>query len=243
MNTIKKITVAAAFLCVATVANAQEGISFGARFGYSMQSIDMGDMIPNEYFDINMGMLGIGAGVVVNIPAGPVVIAPELAFMYRNAVNVEEKSKYLGPNEKAMTAYEKEFAISIPVMVKFFSAEVWIGAGIQLDVPIAAEMCFDYGDGEECEKLDGKTVTETDVYDPLPEIIPPIIDEYAYKHAKRASIDIGIPIGIGSMITPNLGVDFRLVWGLNKLVKKEDEDVTEETGTMKSLGLGLTYLF
>jgi len=236
MNIIKKIVVAATFLCVATAANAQDGIKFGARLGYSMQSLDGGKLLPDEYLDISMGMLGIGAGLVVNIPVGPVVIAPELAFSYREGAKFEPKEK----EPEDLSAYEKEFAVSVPIMIKFFPIEaLWIGAGFQIDIPIAAEMCDEKD--EECEKLDGKTVTETDGG-----------FTYEHKNAERASVDFGIPFGIGYMITPNFGVDFRFVLGLNKLVKREYEDMdpngniikeTEETGTMKSFGIGLTYLF
>jgi len=252
MNIVKKITVATIFLCAATVANAQEGITFGARLGYSLQSVDGGTLFASEDIyektDVNMGLLGIGASVVANIPAGPVVIAPEIGFLYRTNANIESKYDEPGYPSETYKSNQKEFAISVPIMIKFFPIEaLYIAAGFQIDIPLAAEWCYEDGE-KECYKLNGKTETRTDT------------DEYGgqtytytydIKNPERASVDLGIPMGIGYMITPNLGVDFRFVLGLNDLVKYEDEYEDEgikyedeyKTGTMKSFGIGLTYLF
>jgi len=232
MNIVKKMAIAAIILCVATVANAQ--MQFGARLGYSLQSADGGKLLPKEYLDVNMGLFGLGLGLVANIPAGPVVISPEVGFVTRTVANVEEKLSY--PGEESYKMKLSEFAVNIPLMIKFFPIEaLYIGAGFQLGIPIGSEICDDKG--KHCEKLDGKTETVTE-------------EGYTYedKHAER-TLDLGIPIGIGYMITPNLGVDFRFVLGLNNIVKIEnvDEDdgtkITRETGSMNTFGLGITYLF
>jgi len=257
MNIVKKMAIAATILC-ATVANAQD-IQFGARVGYSFQSADGGKLLssesPSYKIDVNMGMLGLGVGVVANIPAGPVVISPEVSFVTRTVANVEHKyeSPAMPPYREAESETWKdkisEFAINIPVMIKFFPIEgLYIGAGFQLGIPIGSEICTENDEGTECEKLDGKTETVTDTWeDPM----GTHTETYERKHAER-TLDLGIPIGIGYMITPNLGVDFRFVLGLNKIVKYEDEYENEsgaivketiESGKMNTFGLGITYLF
>jgi hypothetical protein len=246
MNIVKKIAIAATFLCAATTVNA-EGIAFGARLGYSLQSTDGGTLFavddPYDKTDVNMGMLGIGAGVVVNIPAGPVVIAPEVGFLYRTVANIE--SKYEEPGFPSETSKGKitEFAVSVPIMVKFFPIEaLYIAAGFQLDIPIGSEICDDKG--KDCEKLDGKTETITEEF---------YGQTYTYEeeHAER-TLDMGIPIGIGYMVTPNLSVDFRFVLGLNNIIKYEFEEdfgpfgklsYKFESGSMNTFGLGVTYFF
>jgi len=150
MNMFKKLVVAVAFLCVATVVNAEEGIRIGARFGYSMQSVAY-----------NMGMLGLRAGVSADIPiAGPVFISPEAAFLYRN--NWSSTGIFDG---KAVDWTQHEYAASIPVMIKFFMGlSSYIAIGAQVDIPIAAKECF----GDDCRNMDGKTLpyfTERADYD------------------------------------------------------------------------------
>ncbi|GBU24545.1 hypothetical protein R83H12_01179 [Fibrobacteria bacterium R8-3-H12] len=226
MNIVKKMAVAATVLCAVTAANAQ--IQFGARLGYNLQSADGGDIFesPKEgsKTDVNMGLLGIGAGVVVNIPAGPIVIAPEVSFLYRTNANIEYKEGYPAETYKSNL---KEFAVSVPIMVKWFPIEAfYIAAGFQLDIPIGAEYCEEDGD-KECTKLDGKKEYGDGV------------NTKDQQNPERASVDLGIPIGLGYMIMPNLGVDFRFVLGLNKLIIKEKN----ESGKMMTFGLGLTYLF
>ena len=252
MNMVKKIAIVAAFLCAATVANAQEEMTFGARLGYNLQSLGEGTLAAAQHQKYSMGMLGIGIGGVANIPVGPVVVAPELAFSYRTNVNSESIS-ILGLGSKKY--YQNEFAISLPIMVKYFLPVegLYVTAGIQIDVPIAAEWCDDKG--EKCKDLDGKTktITEIDPTTGLPEIdqstnLPITHDE---KNPKRASFDLGLPIGVGYMVMPNLSVDFRLVLGLSKLVKYEEEidlffmktKVEVETGSLTTFGLGATYYF
>jgi len=220
-------------------------ISFGVRVGYSIQSADGGKLykIISPLTDVNMGLLGIGADAIVNIPVGPIVIAPEVGFLYRTVANIETTIPGLGTEKEKMS----EFAVSIPIMVKWFPIQaLYITAGFQIDVPIASETCDDKG--KNCEKLDGKTVTKIDTISAgWPPYVPPRTQEYQEKHPERASVDIGIPMGIGYMITPNLGVDFRFVLGLNNLVKYEEGlgliKVTLESGSMNTFGLGVSYYF
>jgi len=246
MNMVKKIAIVAAFLCATTVANAQEGMTFGARLGYNLQSVGEGNLAAIQYQKYSMGMLGIGIGGVANIPVGPVVVAPELAFSYRTNVNTEPLISYPGAPKGA----ETEFAISLPIMVKYFLPVegLYVTAGIQIDIPIAAEWCDDKG--KHCTKFDGKT--ETIIPDPTdidPSTGLPYTD--TETNPNRASFDLGLPIGVGYMVMPNLSVDFRLVLGLSKLAKYEEEidllfmktKVEYETGSMTTFGLGATYYF
>jgi len=244
MNIVKKMAIAATVLCFATIANAQD-MQFGARLGYSLQSADGGKMIksPNPFIkvDVNMGLLGLGAGVVANIPAGPVVISPEVDFVTRTVANVETKLAIplpMEPDEELPKFKISEFAVTIPIMIKFFPMEaLYVGAGFQVGIPIGSEMCEETGK-KKCEKLDGKTKVGFNE-DGWPEI---------ETHAKR-NLDLGIPIGVGYMVMPNLGVDFRFVLGLSNIIKADDIDEdtgvkkTVETGSMNTFGLGVTYLF
>ena len=51
----------------------------------------------------------------------------------------------------------------------------------------------------------------------------------------RATVDIGIALGLGYMIRPNFGIDFRYVINVNRPF--------DETSSLMSFGLGLTYYF
>jgi hypothetical protein len=175
---VKNLATAVAFLFVATIANAEDGVKFGARYGYSFQRFGEGDY--NDAF----GMV-ISGGFVASIPAGPIVIAPELAFIYR-AYNY-----FYG------RLFSKEMAISIPVVLKFFPTEgLFLQSGVQFDFPFDSEF------------------------------------------SKRASVDIGIPMGLGYMVTPNFGIDFRYVLGLTPWTKQDFD-----TSSSSTIGLGLNYFF
>jgi type III secretory pathway component EscV len=201
MNMVKKLAIATAFLFAATVANAEDGMKFGLRVGYSMQMLSKGDADKAP----DMGMLGVGGGLVANIPAGPIVIAPGVAFVYRTLMNDEDSYG----NVKVEYSI-REMAVSIPVVLKFFPVEgFFLQAGVQFDIPIGTETCATVDDKEECKDIDD-----------------------------RSSVDIGIPLGLGYMVTPNFGIDFRYVLGLSKVA-----DVSYDPGSLSSIGLGLTYLF
>jgi hypothetical protein len=134
---VKKIAVVAAFLCAATVVNAQdEGMKIGARVGYSSHSLGESGA--------NAGTLGIGGGLAISIPAGPIVIAPEVAFLYRDLMTFD----FLGTK----MSYT-EMAISVPIMVKYSIVEsAFAQAGVQLDIPFNSQACVD----SDCLKADGK---------------------------------------------------------------------------------------
>jgi hypothetical protein len=215
MNMVKKLAIATAFLCAVTVVNAQD-MKFGVRAGYNIQSISKGDSDEAP----EMGMLGVSIGAVANIPAGPVVIAPELAFIYRTLSSEKE-----GDVEFSLT----EMAISIPIMVKFFPMEgLFLQAGVKLDIPLGTKSCVEYDGDEECTDWDGKETT-----------VSLLGMTYTEKNPERTTIDIGIPLGLGYMITPELGVDFRYVLGISKLINDDDND----SGSLSTFGIGVTYLF
>ena len=107
-------------------------------------------------------------------------------------------------------AWITEFAISIPVMLQFTPVSdvpFYLAAGVQLDIPIASETTVKASGVEQTEDTEG-----------------------------RASIDFGIPLGLGYLITPNLGIDFRAVIGITN--PSEDED-----DSWNQYGLGVTYFF
>ena len=83
----------------------------------------------------------------------------------------------------------------------------YLAAGVQLDIPIASETTI---------KASGTEVTE--------------------DTEGRTSTDFGIPLGLGYLITPNFGIDFRAVIGITN--PSEDED-----DSWNQYGLGVTYFF
>ena len=163
MSMFNKLAVATVFLCAATVVKAEEGIKIGVRFGYSMQSVIS-----------NMGMLGLRAGIEADIPIGPVFISPEADFLYRNNWTANAVI-----NGRAVDWTQPEYAVSIPIMIKFLLGPgSFIAIGAQVDIPIAAEECLD----DNCVSMDGK--------------------ESLYS-MERADFDVGVVLSSGYMITPH----------------------------------------
>ncbi|MDR2554457.1 MAG: PorT family protein [Fibromonadaceae bacterium] len=247
MNIFKKIAIFATILCAATVANAQE-MTFGARVGYSMQSLDGGPLLAAMGAKTTMGMLGAGVAVVANIPVGPVVVAPEVGFLTRTVANYEPLISIPGLTGDNGKGSITEMAVNIPVMVKFFPREgVYVSAGLQVGIPIGTEMCD--SKGKNCEKIDGKEETVIDESTGLPET-DMLGNPLKQKNPER-SLDIGIPIGAGYMVAPNIGVDFRIVIGLNNVAKMDMDlgmgiiplKMIYETGSMNTYGVGVTYYF
>jgi len=201
MNIVKKMAIAAAVLCAVTVANAEEGMQIGGRVGYSVQGVSG-----------TLGTLGVSAGVVANIPLGPVTVGPEAAFIYRN-------------NGGDQT----EMGVSIPVLFKWFPMEgFYVQAGIQADLPLGAKA----GDVD----MDGK---ETEI-----DLGPFFGGKMTVSNPKRATLDLGIPIGVGYFVMPNLSVDARYVVGLlphstTKTVLGE----IESDPLMTIVNVGVTYFF
>jgi len=103
-----------------------------------------------------------------------------------------------------------EIAISIPIMFQLALAEgiPYLAAGVQIDSPISPKATVK-SDGEE------KTVDANG----------------------RVSTDFGIVLGVGYLVTPNVGVDARAVIGLTSPFKSQDD------GGLNQYGAGLTYYF
>jgi len=199
MNMFKKL--AAVFLCVVAVVNAEEGTRIGIRLGYSMQSVAY-----------NMGMLGLRAGVEADIPIGPVFISPEVDFLYRNNWNTSDVTG---------DRTQPEFAVSIPLMVKFlFGSSSFIAIGAQADIPIDARECLD----DKCSSMDGKSNFH--------------LNPYLYK---RADFDVGIVLSSGYIITPNLTLDIRCVYGVTPHYTYDNLIREMKSSPMYSYGFGLTY--
>jgi len=119
-----------------SVTNAQDDdkIKLAAKLGYSIQMLRKGEL-PS---DPDMGPLGVVGGLIFHFPVGPVIIAPELLFGYREVGKVEGiefNEMYLG---------------IIPIMVKFFhiKEKLFLQAGVQVDIPISPEACYE-GDCKE----------------------------------------------------------------------------------------------
>ncbi|GBU24907.1 hypothetical protein R83H12_01543 [Fibrobacteria bacterium R8-3-H12] len=113
-------------------------------------------------------------------------------------------------NGQKYEMYITELVISTPIMFQFtpiVSLPLYLVAGVQLDAPISSKVT---------EKLDN--VKET------------------YNYNNRAPIDFGIPLGIGYLIIPNLGIDLRSVIGITS------PDI-EEDYSCNQYGAGLTYYF
>jgi len=215
MNIVKKMAIAAALLCAAAVANAEDGgMKIGARVGYSFQMVGSNDM----------GMLGVQAGVAASIPAGPIAIAPEVAFVYRNNYS------------NLLIESQTEMAISVPVIVKYAFGGMFAGTGVQVDLPLGAEQCSKYPlSGEDkCISMDGKEIEVAGV-------------KTGAHNPERATIDLGIPFVFGYNIMPNLAVDLRYVWGLlaHSKYKMSLLGITTEieTDPLSSLSVNFTYFF
>ncbi len=226
MNMVKKIAIAAAFFGAVTVASAQEDNSFkvGARANYSAQLIGNADA----------GPLGVGVGVALSIPLGPVAIAPEVAFLYRQ--NFSQKVDYIYYSYELS---QSEFAISVPVLVRWFPTDgLYIQAGVQADIPIGASLCGKFTIAgveapEECVDMDGTEFK--------------ILGQPSGLSYKRASVDVGIPSGIGYMISPNLGVDVRYVVGLLSFAEETQDlgllKVKTDFDPLHTVSAGVTYYF
>jgi hypothetical protein len=204
MNMFKKLAIAAAFLCAATVATAQEenGMKIGARIGYSMQGVGYGT-----------GMLGFGAGLVFDIPAGPVFISPGVAFLYRNNFDQQADPATLWIGKFT----QPELAVSIPVLFKFFPmSSSYLSLGVQADIPINPEVCYE----SDCFSMDGKESVYT-----------------------RASYDLSILIGVGYRVTPALVLDFRTTFGVTPHHEVDGGILKIESDKMYSYGFGISYFF
>jgi len=124
MNLVKTLAVATAFLCAATVANA-EGLKIGGKLNYFAVQ-PTGD----DADDYDMSFIGFGAGVALEVPLGPVTLNPGVEFYYAKPFSMEE-----GDYKASIT----ELGISIPVVVQYGISDAYVGAGVQANIPISSK--------------------------------------------------------------------------------------------------------
>ena len=162
-----------------------------------------------------MGTLGLRAGIETDIPIGSVFISPEVDFLYRNNWNATILSR-----ERAVDYTQTEFAVSIPVMIKILQPSSFFAIGVQVDIPIDAKECL----GNDCSSMDGNEVP----YFP-----------------KRADFEIGIILNSGYIITPNLSLDVRYIYGITPHHTYEEPGISGKikSNPMSSYGFGITYFF
>jgi len=190
----------------------QEGQKFGIRAGLSLYDYSLGVSEMDKY--IEMGY-GFGVGLVVNVPfTSTLSFVPEVDFLYRKpAIRNEEIDEYGGGEH----VYLSEYAISIPAMLKVTPIEgkpFYLVIGVQLDIPFKSEVTVE---------LNGNKIATMDN------------SEY------RASLDFGIPLGFGYLVTTNLDIDLRAVIGITSPSKETGSSRVKDS--WNQYGAGLTYYF
>ncbi|MDR0331670.1 MAG: PorT family protein [Chitinispirillales bacterium] len=196
---------------IASSANAQ-GLQFGVRAGMSMNMFSIDE---TGAPDFDMGF-GFGGGLALKYAfTEQLSLNPEVSFYYRTLGSYSTDLFGLAKMEASFN----EMAVSIPILVQYApiaDVPLYVTGGIQLDIPFSTKAKVEMTYLGETEK------EEEDASD------------------ERASVDIGIAVGVGYMILPNLGVDFRYVFNVNQPF---DEDKTASKSSLMSMGLGITYLF
>ncbi|MDR0331669.1 MAG: PorT family protein [Chitinispirillales bacterium] len=107
-----------------------------------------------------------------------------------------------------------EMAISIPVLAQYAPiADVpfYAAAGVQLDIPFGSKYKHTYA---------GKSSSD--------------------DNKNRSSVDFALALGVGYMILPDLGADFRFA---ANLTQPFDENKAGYETSLMSIGLGVTYYF
>jgi len=199
-----------AMLLVALTATFSFSSTYGFRAGFSLYDYSSGYSEMDKY--IKMGY-GFGGGLVTIVPLNDKLsFVSEFNFLYRKPMIMEIPLELLGiPMSGKAESYLSEFAISIPVMFQLNLAEgmPYLAAGAQLDTPFSS-------------KITAKA---------------PGIPEESQDYEDRVSIDFGLVLGVGYLITPNIGVDARAVIGLTAPSKDADDEKWNQ------YGVGLTYYF
>ena len=181
---------------------------YGFRVGFNLYDYSSGEKEMDKY--VKKGY-GFGGGLAVSKRLSSVFsFVQELNFLYRRPMilDLTDIAASYGISGKT-ESYITEFAISTPIMFQLTLSESipYFAAGVQLDVPISSKMTA---------KVDGKKESK-DIED-------------------RVSIDFGIALGIGYLITSHTGVDVRAVIGLTSPLRNGDD-------SWNQYGLGLTYYF
>jgi opacity protein-like surface antigen len=176
MNKVLKVLSLAAFAVSLAFAQPQ----FGVRVGGGIVGLN-GD----DAKDLDMSF-GVGGGAVAVIPAGPVQVAPELLFMYRQPGATSETEEGVKVDMNLA-----EFGLEIPVMVRipFGALPLYAQVGPQIGFAFAAEMV-----GESC--YGGTCVSADQDYD------------------DRSTFEFGVAAGLGFKVMENLGIDARYYYGI-----------------------------
>ncbi|MDR0517699.1 MAG: PorT family protein [Fibromonadaceae bacterium] len=234
---MNKIFKAIALIAVFAAYSQAEGIRIGGKAGYSMQMF-LGLGASNA----QMSMFGLNAGVVADIPlasagasfnsTSQLAFSPELLLIYRTNY---EYDNYTSVGISPLNGYsQKEFAVSVPITLKYSLGNQYFQFGAQLDIPLSPFLCKD----SDCIAMDGAEFKND--------------GEYIYfVPEERSSMDLGILLGYGYNITKDMIFDFRYVYYLTthskekkvfKIGKDEAIEYSEYT-SMMSIGFGLTYFF
>lgn len=204
------IAVLAVIALTGTIAFANaEGAQFGIRAGFNMNKISTFD---ESDIDLDMGK-SFGAGFLVKFPlTSQLSFVPEANFYYGELGGF--RMNFFGVDIRMAI---KEVAVSVPIMFQlrpFENSSFYLASGVQADIPLSTKAVIKMS-------YAGESESESENMD------------------DRSSADIGIPLGIGFMIKPSWGVDFRYIINLTKPFDEE------ENGKIKlaRFGFGMTYLF
>jgi len=110
-----------------------EGMQYGIRAGFNMNSISIKDGP-----DVDMGT-GFGAGLVMQYPlSSQLSIVPEVNFMYRT-LGKFEVDLFIIPVKVTFS----EMALSVPCMIQYRVSEgspLYLSGGVQLDIPFGSKV-------------------------------------------------------------------------------------------------------
>ena len=181
---------------------------------------------PNQKID---GGLSFGGGVAVKIPVASFVeVAPEVNFLYRKVAHWDGLVQLNGVIPK-MEMDITEFAISVPILALItlpegvvslpaYAKGIFLEVGPQIDLPLATKRKETWTRG---------------------------IPTFERKFEERATVDVGLVVGLGYNITKNIAVDVRYVLGFtsfadndkaDELAKKNDWTFTGSDGKLKYWG-------
>ena len=202
-----------------TMATASAGMQFGIRGQFNINQV-AGDGFKDFGYDVKTG-IGFGAGLVVKRHfTQQVSLVSETSLLYRTLSKMEvemEETVYSIPSTIKIESSQHEMALSLPLMLQVAPVKdmgLYLTAGIQLDFPFNSKFKF------KADLIQNGQVVEK--------------EEATIDADGRSAVDFGIPMGLGYMITPNIGVDFRFVLGLI-----EYDDKTQ----LRAYAFGFTYIF
>jgi len=206
MNIVKKIVIVATVLFATIVANAEEGLKIGGTVQYIAIQPGVGGFGGD---DPDMSFIGAGVGVAAQVPLGSISVNPEVSFLYRRLF-----SQTTEVGSMKTESYESEFAISVPVTVRYSISNAYVGTGIQLDFPIAAKINSEIS-GSPRGIADGDTSTDFE---------------------KRKSHDLGIAIVAGYNVSEAVAINAKAIIGFTRIAAGDEM-------TFNQYSIGVTYFF